>query len=301
MYMKISTEEIIENIYYQIFMRDSGYGRNIFLCGKKLSSNVNSVRKQIYERIKDIKNYNVVLPEWIFEKLIFKNEYNLLNLEKDLADFADIIIIPLEGFGAVAELGAFSSSNKTVRKLVILNKEDYKDNNSFIDLGPLKLIISRKEENVIFYKLDKKSELEDFKSHFENILKIIKYTRITRAIHDYANFFNLSRFILYIVAVFWPVSVEEIRRMINNWDREKAIPDYHFSTGIEILKQKAIIKEEVAENDIKIYLTDAGYDYLFDKIAPELNTEQIISELRLRVEGLKKKVNKKKELKFLVK
>ena len=54
-------------------------------------------------------------------------ETNALALEEWLADFSDIVIILVESFGTVAELGAFSLSPVLRKKLIPILDKRYKD------------------------------------------------------------------------------------------------------------------------------------------------------------------------------
>ena len=134
--------------------------------------------------------------------------------------------------------------------------------------------------------------MKDFNSNIQKILNIIKYSRRVISKYDYGNFFNLARFIFYIIAVFYPVSKKEIENMIKEWDKEKEVSSYLFDTGIEILKKRGIVFEDCSKDAYEVSLTDSGYQYLFEELSSELNIGQVVSELRLKVLNIRKKLVK---------
>ncbi|OCH19471.1 retron St85 family effector protein [Aliivibrio logei] len=70
-----------------------------------------------------------------------KNE-NALKLEGWLADFSDAVVILVESFGTVAELGAFSLNESLRSKLLPILEKEYEKDVSFINTGPVKWVDS---------------------------------------------------------------------------------------------------------------------------------------------------------------
>lgn len=66
--------------------------------------------------------------------------YNALKLEEWLADLSDAVIIIVESFGTVAELGAFSLSAPLRNKLLPILDRRFKDDESFINTGPVRWV-----------------------------------------------------------------------------------------------------------------------------------------------------------------
>ncbi|MGI2191580.1 retron St85 family effector protein [Shewanella baltica] len=65
---------------------------------------------------------------------------NALKLEEWLADLSDAVIIIVESFGTVAELGAFSLSESLRSKLLPILDRRFKDDESFINTGPVRWV-----------------------------------------------------------------------------------------------------------------------------------------------------------------
>lgn len=65
---------------------------------------------------------------------------NLVDFENDLAGICSIVVIILESPGAIAELGAFSQLSDITKKLIVINADQFIDDDSFIELGILRYI-----------------------------------------------------------------------------------------------------------------------------------------------------------------
>lgn len=132
----------------------------IFLCGGKLRESQTDppshLRELIYDCLKarnpDVFN-RVCLAEKVFDHL--KDDFNhhglysnLIDLEKDLANLANLVVIVIESPGAIAELGAFSAIDSIRKKLLVFVREDHFNTGSFIKWGPLKFLQSYNEDVV---------------------------------------------------------------------------------------------------------------------------------------------------------
>ena len=61
----------------------------------------------------------------MFMELLSRKKYDLFTLENFLAENSDLIMIVCESPGSFTELGAFTSNEKTLRKLVVLIQKKY--------------------------------------------------------------------------------------------------------------------------------------------------------------------------------
>ena len=188
----IDNKKILEDIHNNLYLKDPSYTINIFLCGKK-TSDKSSLRGLLYASMKENPKFNVVFPEWIFSSLD-SEKYNLLHLEKELGSYVDAIVLPLEGLGTFAELGMFAQNNNLVDKLLIINDFKFKKEKSFINLGPIGLVKSKKPSNIKYFesKDDKIIDPEDFKKYIINtLLRFPKTSEASKS--NIQNIFNLSR------------------------------------------------------------------------------------------------------------
>ncbi|CAI3803955.1 hypothetical protein JAMGFMIE_03498 [Rheinheimera sp. MM224] len=129
----------------------------VFLCGaNKATSEVSERRTAVIDFArKQLPNTKVLLAEEMFKTLkIEGHKGNILDVEDLISKFSDFIIIILESPSAFAELGAFA--NPQLRdKLIIINDEQYRTSESFINLGPIAAVEENSgTERVIHYRMN---------------------------------------------------------------------------------------------------------------------------------------------------
>jgi len=180
---------IRDNIYSRVFK----FKTNVFLCGGS-TDNKESIRSKLdfyfkyYDNyIYKWKNLNIIYPEDVFEDLLVgKQSYDLLTLENILAESVDVIVIVPESPGSYTELGAFVNSDKLRKKVICVQDTKYKDSNSFINYGPIKLMKKRKEGEIIFLDFQKIRNMD------------FEYDIITELFGELWNlFFSISRVASY--------------------------------------------------------------------------------------------------------
>lgn len=287
--MKLNNKEITNAIFTNIFLAEVDSTINIFLCGANIK-NQKSIRKTIYKNIKDYPEYNIIFPESLFSRLLSKKMFNLHLLEQELASFVDIIIMPLEGCGSMAELGAFTLNEKLLDKIVVINSIEHKNDDSFINLGPLKLLISKNKKNLIYYNEKVPCYLDSIKVDIKKYLKTIK--RVESKI-NIKNIFNLSRFLFYMIAIFQPISKINIKTIV--LDYENDINEHYIDPALEILFDKELIKSSHKASNLIVYsLSKKGHDTIYEEILPRLDIIKAFSEIRTDI--LNSRLRKKNKL-----
>lgn len=129
----------------------------VFLCGgpveeARADGRYTSMRHFIYAYIKhnDPEFFaQIILADkinlWLEDK---DSEYSdLLELEEDLAGLASAIPLFVESAGSYAELGSFVLLPHISEKLLFFVENKYRDDRSFIGLGPIKRLINEHGEN----------------------------------------------------------------------------------------------------------------------------------------------------------
>ncbi|WP_206081085.1 retron St85 family effector protein [Marinobacter orientalis] len=81
--------------------------------------------------------------EEFYDWLHHSNVENLIDFELDFADLSSLIVLVLEGPGAYAELGSFTALQRISPKLIVIVNQQALPHNSFVELGPLRLIQKR--------------------------------------------------------------------------------------------------------------------------------------------------------------
>jgi hypothetical protein len=209
----MSYTKILDEIYNQILKSIITDEINVFLCGKN-TGDPKSIRNILSEELKKNPRINIFYPEWLFPNLLEETDEDLISLETILANDVDKIILPLEGYGAICELGAFSI-NKDIRdKIIVLNEYEHSREKSFINLGPIKLIKKRSKGTVIIYKdILSNDDVNDIRN------KVV-YSKFGRVSRNITNLFTLNYLVGLIIALFQPIGKNNIEKMLTEWKTE---------------------------------------------------------------------------------
>lgn len=116
----------------------------VFICGgdERYCQNRGLIEDYFFKFEKNILPFRA---EYAWDVLSNSNKskshkLNALEIEKWLAELSDAVIILVESFGTVAELGAFSLSEDLRKKLLPILDEKYKNDESFINTGPVRWV-----------------------------------------------------------------------------------------------------------------------------------------------------------------
>lgn len=127
--------------------------RKLFFCGGKVSdvshptciSVRDCVVRYLHDSGSDLAD-GIVLAEEIQEWLHHAHYDDLVTFERHLAHLACTIVLFVESPGSIAELGAFSQVPQISDKLLVFMRNDQYEQDSFIQLGPLRLLEKKYEE-----------------------------------------------------------------------------------------------------------------------------------------------------------
>lgn len=213
-YLKVRSDFIKEFLASGSTLNELGkhLPRIIFICGGDEKYCLNRSRLE--------KHFSIHFPLY----LTFRAEYawdmiskeankgvNALELEEWLADFSDVVIILVESFGTVAELGAFSLSEALRKKLLPILDAKYRGIESFINTGPVRWVDKDSHFGPSIYT--------DFDTILTSVTEISD--RINKRYWEFAKKenkfgkFNFSKkvllfFVIYVVSALGPVSLDEI-------------------------------------------------------------------------------------------
>lgn len=90
----------------------------------------------------------LVTPESYEDWSDFNTYSDLLAFEQDLGYLTSVVLVFLEGYGAVAELGSFSQITSLKDRLVVVVYDDRHPKKSFISLGPLRQLANADPSSV---------------------------------------------------------------------------------------------------------------------------------------------------------
>lgn len=109
----------------------------IFTCGASADTS-KSAREQLLQYAdKYFQHGTFFRAEDAFPVLLKSGKDDLLTIEHKLADYSDCVVIINESAGTLAELGAFASNEKVVKKLLVVNPQEHAGSESFVNLGPI--------------------------------------------------------------------------------------------------------------------------------------------------------------------
>ena len=114
----------------------------VFVCGGPMVKPY--MRPQFYEYAKtELPHLRIFLAEAAQKDYVRHVEpafHNVAEFEDIIAEVSTCVILFPESPGSFAELGYFAKNKKLRKKLLVVNNADLQGQDSFIDLGPIKLI-----------------------------------------------------------------------------------------------------------------------------------------------------------------
>ncbi|MEA3327076.1 MAG: retron St85 family effector protein [Chloroflexota bacterium] len=244
---KESLTKLADYIHNEAYKKFVDKKTTVFLCGAA-RDNKDSTRAKLeeallmtlYYRYK----YQLAYPEDLFTDLLLGHgRHDLISLENILADSVDAIVIIVESWGAVAELGMFSSNDKLRKKIVCIIDKKYKKSKSFIKLGPVRLMKDKKE-GVVLYE-----DFEDFKGIEPPIKKIHQaintVSKESEKVSGVINALQAHVFVLMCIFLLEPVKKEMIIDLVKYSVKIKHdIAEVLSSTALSMLISKREIKLE---------------------------------------------------------
>lgn len=244
--------------------------RIIFTCGAAKPADYTQTGRSILMKYASLhlQKFNFFMAEKLFEVLGKKDSSDLLSIEKQLTEYSDCIIVILESPSSFTELGAFSVDDELAKKMLVINDVAFKNQQSFINLGPIKKV----NENSIFgncINVDFKRFAQSF-SKLEKILndKIKSQRNTVIEINDYEDLMTKNKLRFYLihdlVSLFFPISHLELISFLKFLFGEGNDFQIHFD--IALLTSLGFI-EKVNDFYIKtpyskdLFLTSFGFNY----------------------------------------
>lgn len=241
-----SFEKIASLIRSDLIKNPSWRAKRIFLCGGSIRNN-KSIRYKIQNYLSSknghtILRYDISYPEDLFDEILNSGKYDLLTLESLLAESVDVIIIVVESVGAIAELGAFISDKKLIKKTIVINDSQFKKDKSFINQGPIKLLKSVNSSAVNY--LDFKSKEIDF----DPIVKSINSIEISNSKDNKLTLLNLETFVMPLLYISNSLHKDDIKKMISF-----VIDNDNFLQQITISVLGSMVKKKLIEKNNDYY------------------------------------------------
>lgn len=180
----MSLHEIINNFKRNVAPKKTrviNYPSQILVFGGKADAKFDrhiSCRNIFLTKAHEIRHplsIHLVTPEMFPQWNSFEDGYqNLVDFEIDAGCLSRAILLFVETEGAYAELGAFCMA-ETLRErlLCVISRRYYEEKDSFIYLGPIKLILKHNEDHSLCV-VDNVGIPQDFEGHVEGVLATLQ-------------------------------------------------------------------------------------------------------------------------------
>lgn len=258
---------IVRQIYQEVFLHTQHSNIDLFLCGGASSKINASNRDLLRKRLEKNDKLSIFYPEDMFMELLSRKKYDLFTLENFLAENSDLIMIVCESPGSFTELGAFTSNDKILDKLVVLIQKKYKNDKSFIMQGPVRYIESKNKNNVIYFNND----MDDMEKAVEGYLSskywfygnkkyARRYGRYTKEIDLISGQFYFIMLLLYFHN---RVEIKDMNEAIKVVYFERMFEASRFeviyTAALKRLYKEGMLIKEVEDGTYFYRLTQKGY------------------------------------------
>lgn len=281
--------DIVNEIYNEVFCNIQHGNIDLFLCGAASTKEKISYRDIIRSKLEDNSNLSILYPEDMFMEMLNRKKYDLLTLEKFLANNSDIILIVCESPGSFTELGAFVNNSDTLEKVVILLQTKYKNTKSFIRMGSVEHVRMKNKNSIIYFNHNIDEAIDKIKKYLKNRFRYLGYKRKESKIKDLNLISGQYYFIILLLYFYQELSV---KMLVDNLKKLYKMKynieefDIIYSSAIKrLFKEGLIKKEEPSEKVIQYKLTDKGYDFaslLLSYVSLE-NRTRAIDKIRLKI------------------
>jgi hypothetical protein len=267
-----------------------------FVCGGKDRNGVTALRLQFLAHLAGTKPPILpLLAENAFPHQLI--ERNLLVFETFLASAAECVLIFVESPGSFAETGLFAALPKIIEKTFVVNTRDQSREDSFLNLGPIKLIRKNSHFDTVFCLEGKEVTPQDAQEIIDSILKIVTKYKNALVFHPTKKFteleFRLQLACIHVaVTLLWAGSASLVTSVLRyhfgRVDGETIERYMSLLTSIEVLQRQDEIyfnpNAEALKNDTLICATD----FLVDEVKAQTlewqakNNSQVAVFLRER-------------------
>lgn len=261
------TKKTVVQLHNEIYTKINQQYIDVFLCGGASNQKYISIRDRIKDKMRRFKDIRILYPEDLFIEMLNKNkEYDLLSLERFLADNCDIICIVCESAGSLVELGAFTNNDNTVNKVIAVIEEKRVNDRSFIMLGPIKILKKINKNNVIFYNEDKIDRLNNdlIKAFTINKIKQLKMNNDNlinnKSLNSIIGLYYFIPLVLYFYKVMNAFSITNILKylfQLNNYHLEEF--DTIFRSSLKLLYKDKYVIKNISKGKTIYSLTEKGY------------------------------------------
>ncbi len=214
--------------------------RFTFLCGGRLEDSASKSApiclRDYLVRIRGVEKklgHPIVLAENAQQIYRDTSYPDLITFEEDIAKIAAVVLVISESAGALAELGAFSSTPDILNALRVLISEENHEQESFVRFGPIKRVeeIDRERIGVFPWRVNKSGQIiqASVKADYVEIVNFLKgHVESTpetsyRNMMDGARVFYDIMWITYLADAITPGLLYELVRKLNPGETDEAL------------------------------------------------------------------------------
>lgn len=199
---------VLLNDFFRQRHRRSDARLSVFLCGRKPKESHSDLRKQVERLLKKRMGCDAFLGEDIKDlKYGPTLDQSHLTIEVREARQSDLVIMFLGSPGTVSEVTAFAMNEAIRPKVVVFNDVRYRNEESFIRLGPLKLL---RKDQVIYYDVADETPSEELVKHLDMIVARAHFSR-AKAGTAFSPGLNFESWVaLCLILVSYPVRYESL-------------------------------------------------------------------------------------------
>lgn len=253
---------LYSEIYHNVFSKIRKANVDLFLCGAASTREKTSYRDKLRDKLKQYNRISVLYPEDLFLEVLNRKKYDLLTLEKFLANNCDYIVIVCESPGSFTELGAFVNNSDTVDKVIVLLQTKYKNAKSFIRQGPVQYIYSKNKNHVIYYNTDVLEATDKIKK-----LVLPRYRFIINANVSFKDLDTITgqyNYVLLLLFFYKELSIKDLKDCNKTIYLSKSftVNDFEmfYSAAIRRLFKDGLLSKTSLNGSVTTYqLTDKGY------------------------------------------
>lgn len=246
---KVLAKKVLDDFYKPL----NDYKITVFLCGASLDKK-QGLRYKINEELKNNLLFDVILPEDLFEELLYSS--NLLSLELMLANSVDVIIIAPESPGSFSELGAFANDERLLKKLICVVNSKFKKDRNFIYQGPIKQIRKRNKDNIIYIDGDVDRSL---------ISKISKPAKKIKGsmnkTNNKLNLLQIQNFLLPLIYLLGPVTKNDLINLVRHASEYDKQASHATTATLTLLTKKRMIEQKVSGYELTVLGISEFFDF----------------------------------------
>ena len=261
-------DSLIADIYHSVFSKIQKGNVDLFLCGAASTKKRTSYRDLLKVHLSKFRRISILYPEDLFMEMLSRKRYDLLTLEKFLANNSDYIAIVCESPGSFTELGAFVNNSETVDKVIVLLQTKYKNAKSFICQGPVQYVSSKNKKHVIYYNQD----VEEAALELRKLLLPKYISKANISFKDLDTITGQYNFVLILLYFYKALRIKDLNENIKELYNTKSFPsngfDIIYSSAIRRLFKDGLLSKSSIEKDESIYqLTEKGYNSALDLLS----------------------------------